>query len=296
VQGTVFDKVIASPGDSSVKPDLDIQAPRACAGTKPGAVERAGRLLARLQAERLEGFEKSVKMSSGRLLGNRFLAGIPVARMGPEKLHAICTELDMPGDFLKRLMDEFAGADTVHFGFEEGSSGGIFKVYLEFWKRLNRAIDAQDETVLLHQAFKWDALDNSRRAVANYCCYPRLSREQTLLRIAGIYHGDTGHPSFRLVQQLVKLGATRTNNALMYLEVGEEGNLRASFDLNFHAAGIRLRDIEPQFIEMSRHYSLPASEFARLWSGIWPNILGHLSGGLSRDGEDFLTVYYAPAA
>lgn len=255
--------------------------------------ERAGRLLARLLTEPLEGYEKSFKMSAGRLLGNRFLVGIPAAQMVPSKLFAICDELDMPGDFRSPLQHELNGADTIHFGFEEGQGNGLFKLYLEYWSRLNRARAAGDESVLLHRAFKWDALDHSRRAVADYRCFLRLSREQTLQRIAGIYRDDA-HPAFGLARQLVGLAAARTSEKLMYLEVSEEGNPRASFDLNFHAADFKLREIEPQLIAMSRHYALPVEQFTALWRGIAEQTLGHLSGGLSRDGRDFMTIYYDP--
>lgn len=254
---------------------------------------RAGRLLARLLTEPLEGYEKSFKMSAGRLLGNRFLVGIPAAQMAPPKLFALCDELDMPDDFHSRLQRELGGADTIHFGFEEGQGSGLFKLYLEYWKRLDSARAGGEESVLLHRAFKWDALDHSRRAVADYRCFLRLSREQTLQRIAGIYRDDA-HPAFGLARQLVGLAATRTSEKLMYLEVSEEGNPRASFDLNFHAADFKLREIEPQLIAMSRHYALPAEEFAGLWRGIADQTLGHLSGGLSRDGRDFMTIYYDP--
>lgn len=271
-----------------------LSGPMSAAGREAVApAERAGRLLARLQTEPLEGYEKSFKMSAGRLLGNRFLVGIPAAQMTPSKLFAICGELDMPGDFLSRLRDELGGTDTIHFGFEEGPGSGLFKLYLEYWNRLDGARAGGEESVLLHRAFKWDALDHGRRAVADYRCFLRLSREQTLQRIAGIYRDDA-HPAFGLARQLVALAAARTSEKLMYLEVSEEGNPRASFDLNFHAADFRLREIEPQLIAMSRHYALPAAQFAGLWSGIAERTLGHLSGGLSRDGRDFMTIYYDP--
>lgn len=270
-----------------------LSGPMSAPGRDAAAAARAGRLLARLQAEPLEGYEKSFKMSAGRLLGNRFLVGIPAAQMAAPKLFAICDELEMPGDFLLRLQNELGGADTIHFGFEESQGSGLFKLYLEYWNRLNRARAAGAESVLLHRAFKWDALDRSRRTVADYRCFLRLSREQTLQRIAAIYRDDA-HPAFGLARQLVSLAAARTSEKLMYLEVSEEGNPRASFDLNFHAAEFKLRELEMQLTAMSRHYALPAEQFAALWRGIAERTLGHLSGGLSRDGRDFMTIYYDP--
>jgi len=258
------------------------------------AAERAGRLLAWLLTQRLEGYEKSFKMSAQTLLQNRYLAGLPVDRLPPARLLEICRELGMPDEFMARLQHDLPGADTIHFGFEEGTRSGIFKIYLEYWQRWNEARARGDESILLHQAFKWDALDSSKRTVASYTCFPRLSREQVMQKIAGIYSGDTAHASYGFAKDLVGLAATRTNNQLMYLEVSEEDNPRASFDLNFHAADLKLHDIQPQVMEMSRHYSIPPAQLACLWGGVATKTLGHLSGGLSRDGQDFLTIYYDP--
>jgi hypothetical protein len=264
------------------------------AGTVPSAADRAGRLFSWLQTQPLEGYERSFKLCAGRLLANRFLMGIPVERIAPPGLFEICHELAMPDRFIERVKAELPGANTVHFGFEEGNGGGIFKLYLEYWNRLNPARERGDDSVLLHRAYKWDALDGERSMVANYRCFLRLSREQTLSRIAAIYGGETDHPAFGFVDRLVALACTRTDEKLMYLEVSEEQNPRASFDLNFHAAGLKLGEIEPQLMAMCRHHEVPAEQFALLWQGIATRTLGHLSGGSSRDGEDFMTIYYDP--
>ncbi|MDK9705249.1 MAG: hypothetical protein OEL20_19160 [Sulfuritalea sp.] len=275
-------------------PQGRLNGPRPPAGATPGAAERAGRLLAWLLTQRLEGYEKSFKMSPQTLLHNRYLAGLPADRLPPARLFEICRELGMPDVFLARLQSDLSGADTIHFGFEEGSHSGIFKIYLEYWKRWNDARIKGDESILLHEAFKWDAQDGSKRTVANYTCFPRLSRQQVMQRIAGIYNCDTAHASYGFVKDLVRLAATRSNEQLMYLEVSEEGKPRASFDLNFHAAGLKLADIRHQVAKMFRHYAIPPAQLACLWGGVATKPLGHLSGGLSRDGQDFLTLYYDP--
>lgn len=260
----------------------------------PDPAKRAEMLKAWLLAQPLEGYEKSLKMSEKSLLDKRFLAGMPVTKLPPAQLFALCGKLDMPADLVRRLNDDLAGADTVHFGYEQGNDSAIFKLYLEYWKRLDPALAAGDESFVLHQAFKWDALDSTRRTVATYRCFPRLVREQILQRIAGLYVGQTDHPSFVLAARLMDLVATRNGEPPMYLEVSEENNPRASFDLNFHAAELKLADIEASAMDMAQRYSIPPSQFLTAWNGIAAKTLGHLSGGLSRDGQDFLTIYYDP--
>lgn len=264
------------------------------AGATQDAADRAGRLLSWLQGQGLEGYEKSFKLSAQGLFANRFLGGLAAGQLPLDRLVQVCNDIGTPKEFMTRLGQEFSGADSVHFGFEEGHDSAIFKIYLEYWKRLNPARRRRDESVLLHRAFKWDALDPKRCTVASYTCFPCLSREQTMGRIAGIYQGAVAHPSCELARQLMRLAATRSSEQLMYLEVGEEGNPRASFDLNFHAADLKLAEIGVPLMEITRSYSIPPERFAALWGRIKSKTLGHLSGGLSRDGQDFLTVYYDP--
>lgn len=271
-----------------------LKVPNPAAEAMQDAADRAGRLLSWLHGQGLEGYEKSFKLSAQGLFENRFLGGLAAGQLPLVRLIEVCNELNMPKELLARLKQEFSGADSVHFGFEQGHDSAIFKLYLEYWTRLNPARQRRAESVLLHRAFKWDALDPRRRTVASYTCFPCLSREQTLDRIAGIYRAAVAHPSCELARQLIRLAATRSNEQLMYLEVSEEGNPRASFDLNLHAAELRLAEIETPLMEIARGYSIPPEQFAALWGRIKGKALGHLSGGLSRDGQDFMTIYYDP--
>jgi hypothetical protein len=43
---------------------------------------------------------------------------------------------------------------------------------------------------------------------------------------------------------------------------------------------------------MRRHYSIPSGEFDHLFEQVGDKIFGHLSGGIDREGKDFLTTYY----
>lgn len=260
----------------------------------PTVAERARLLLAYLLTLPLEGYEKSFKMSERSLLDQRYLVGIDVDRLSREQVFDICRKLEMPQAFLARLNEELALADTLHFGFEQGEGSAIFKLYCEYWRRLDAARTRGDESLVLHRAFKWDALDSGRYAVATYRCFPGLSTEQTMQRIARIYPGQVDHPVAELARWLLQQFANHSAAPAMYLEVAEAENPRASFDLNLHAADLKLATIGPQLMAQAERYSLPAAQFESLWQGLAAKILGHLSGGTSRDGVDFLTIYYDP--
>lgn len=260
----------------------------------PTVAERARLLLAYLLTLPLEGYEKSFKMSERSLLDQRYLVGIDVDRLSPEQVFDICRKLEMPQAFLARLNEELALADTLHFGFEQGEGSAIFKLYFEYWRRLDAARARGDESLVLHRAFKWDALDSDRFAIATYRCFPGLSAEQTMQRISRLYPGQADHPIAELARWLLQQFANHSAAPAMYLEVAEADNPRASFDLNLHAANLKLATIGPQLLAQAERYALPAAQFESLWQALAAKTLGHLSGGTSRDGRDFLTIYYDP--
>lgn len=122
---------------------------------------------------------------------------------------------------------------------------------------------------------------------------PMLSVDEILDRIDVIYQYDGNTDAAETIHRIVKFAASLGDaRKFRYLEVGEEGNPRNSFDINFYAAGLRLNDIRP-YIEMkSRAFSISDEQIARLYRLDGHKPFGHLSGGISRDGADFLTVYY----
>lgn len=260
----------------------------------PTAPERARLLLAYLLTLPVEGYEQSFKMSEGSLLDQRYLVGIDVDRLQREHVFDICRKLDMPQAFLASLDRELDLADTLHFGFEQGEGSAIFKLYFEYWRRLDAARVRGDESVVLHRAFKWEAHDTGRHAVATYRCFPGLSTEQAMQRIARLYPGQADHPVAALAHGLLQQMADHGAAPAMYLEVAEADNSRASFDLNLHAADLKLATIGPQLMAQAVRYALPPAQFDSLWHGLATKTLGHLAGGTSRDGRDFLTIYYDP--
>lgn len=260
-------------------------------GTPAG---EGGLLLQLLKGRRLEGFEKSFKMANGTLLCNRYLLGIHRNDATPASLCELCERLAMPAPQLAAFRENLPGANTVHFGFEGHASGGMYKVYLEYAGRLpGTHAGGGTAPVLLHLAYKWDALDRSKCTVAKYVCHPRLSTAGILARLADLYSGHANRRSFEAARGIIEFAASRTREALMYLEVSEEGNPRSSFDINLHEAGLRLQDIDHWLSALRLHFSIPPDRFERMFAQVSAANLGHVSGGISREGGDFMTVYYA---
>jgi non-ribosomal peptide synthetase component F len=83
---------------------------------------------------------------------------------------------------------------------------------------------------------------------------------------------------------------------LQFLEVGEEGNERRSFDLNLYDAGLTLRDAQAPLARLRQHYGVRPGQYQALYDQVSARRLGHIAGGLHRAGESFATVYYGVEA
>jgi len=242
------------------------------------------------------GYERSFKMLEYTLLANRFLLGINTRDLPPERLLDVCRRLDMPAQYVESFQAHLADANLVFLGFEDNEPDCLYKVYLEFWEKVTSDIHSKSdkqEPVLLHLGFKWNADDNMQRAVARYMCYPLLPVESILQRLSKVYEGHEDNSSLRIVEDLITFAGSRgAGSSFIYVEVGEENYPRRSFDINLYKAKLRLKEIASSLSRMREHYAIPAGRFERLYQLVGDKRFGHLAGGLNRDGEDFLTVYY----
>jgi len=194
----------------------------------------------------------------------------------------------MPEAFIAQFDAMLAEANTVGFGFEHGTC----KVYLEFWEQLVRRLQREPANVdpaLLFLGFKW--APRGAAAIARYTCYPLLSIQGIRRRLDALY--DERSPSVQAAGEILELAARRIGaDSFVYVEAAEEGNPRKSFDLNFYKAGLRVDELRPALSALAGRYALAGHSLESILAGAGERTFGHLSGGLGRQGEDFLTVYY----
>jgi len=275
----------ASPAGTTQSAATDADAPRA-----------ARPMLAQVRALNVGfGFEKSFKLSAQSLLDERVILGVRTALADPLALLKICREIGMPQAQLAQFEARLPESNTVGFGFEGNARGGGFKVYLEFWDRLRARIQQDPgnvEPALLFLGFKWDARGAKDGILARYTCYPRLSVKGILRRLAALYGDDS--PSAAAAREIIALAQARIarDDSFVYVEAEEEGNPRRSFDLNLYKAGLRVADLQLPLSRLCESYSISKAQFESLLKECAARPFGHLSGGLGREGEDFLTVYY----
>jgi hypothetical protein len=244
-------------------------------------------------------FEHSFKMSFQKLLWDRFLIFLDKTDLGQvphRKILYVCKQLDMPDDFRTIFKERLPQANPIDFGFEGGDKHCVYKVYLDFlsqWKK--KAANHTDnlKPFLMFIGFKWNAQDNTQKALTKYTWHPSLAYEDIRLRLSNIFEKAKSSKGLELVIDLLGLIAGKTpHDKIYYLDVTEEHSPRRSFDLNAYSAEIQLEELYPLLKKIVRHYSIPADQFFNLYSPVKHKRFGHISGGIDRDGNDFLTIYF----
>lgn len=271
---------------------------RAPAASHDSADRHADRLVSLIEGLAVGyGFERSVRLTHGQLLDNRFLMSVHKQDLhgdADSTIQDVLDRLAMPRE-LRALADQhLRAARLVHFGFERGDRDCVYKVYLEFpdWLKDPEVGPQVAAGRLLHMAFKWNVAAPSAQAVARYVAHPGISFDDAWLRIRGILQHSDGS-AVTIAQELLCLAQQRlAGEGLLYLDVSEDGQPRRSFDVNLYRAALTVDMIRPIVERMGRRYAISPRRLRAWLDGAAGRCFGHLSGGIHRDGQDFFTIYY----
>ena len=93
--------------------------------------------------------------------------------------------------------------------------------------------------------------------------------------------------------EILKMCENRIPNRLMwYLDVTEEGTPRLSFDIKTYRARLQLRHLQPLLRDACKYFNIPKQQFEAYLDTVKDHKFGHLSCGIGRDGEEYLTIYH----
>jgi tryptophan halogenase len=241
-------------------------------------------------------YERSFRMSVGSLQSNRFLLTVNASDIPGDARQtalAVCDQMGMPPIQLQAAMEHFGMANAVHFGFEGDSGSVICKLYLEraVPSAEARRAHATGEPVLLHLSYKWDLL-RGEHVTTRYLWHPLLTQEEIALRIGHVCRAGSTEARDIALDFLRLASGSADAETLQYLEVEELENDRRSFDLNLYNAKLSVKDAQAQLQRMRGHFGLRPGQFQALYDQIKAMSLGHLAGGVHRNGKDFFNVYY----
>ncbi len=241
-------------------------------------------------------YERSFQMSEGSLRSNRFLLSVNAADIPGDKMEsalAVCDRMGMPSAQRETAAAHFAMAKCVHFGFEGDAQSMICKLYLERAVPQEEAVKSHGscEPALLHLAFKW-SLMRAESVTTKYVWRPLIKADEIARRIGEIYR-DGPNESRAIATDFLSLAAgAAAAETLQYLEVEEAENARRSFDLNVYNAKLQIRDAQNLLHRMRAHFNIRPGQFQALYDQIKSLSLGHLAGGVHRNGADFFNLYY----
>jgi hypothetical protein len=193
---------------------------------------------------------RSFKIFKKTMLGNRFLLTMAKNDIKPKPKEAIleiCERTNMPSQLLKASEHYLEDANYVHFGFEEGENACIYRVYLEFWTTWENEIDkrpGRSDPFLFGVGLKWDALDNTNRALTKYTWYPSISLENMRKRLSSIYEGPDYEKPLNIATEILEVALSSTSHdRFLYIEAGDENSPRRSFDINIYKARVQLGEL-----------------------------------------------------
>lgn len=271
---------------------------RAARAAPDGAGEKAA-LLLRLVSELGVPFqhERSFRMTREALHANRFLLSVDrkgITGDARARVLDIGQRLHMPEAARVEAVARFDTATCVHFGFEGDAGRVVVKLYLERAVPPEEARRARQrgEPALLHVAFKWEP-DSGSHVTTEYLWHPSLSATEIAARLEQHVYRGGEKGSREIAQAVLEVAAGRVRaEELQYLEVQEPGNGRRSFDLNLYNARLLVKDVQRELYGMRERYGIRPGQFQALYDQIKGKVLGHLAGGVHRDGRDFFNLYY----
>lgn len=263
---------------------------------QPALADGCARLL-QVIAQRgvAHGIEDSLKFSvRDGLVARRLLVGVRSADLPWAGFLSLVEELGLPAGHAASLQSAFARSSALGLAVEDRGARTLWKVYLEFWDEVRAAVrtSGSREPRLMHLGLKWEEGPAQRLERAHYTCHPLLTHHDILARLKALYGEDQTMPGYTAARRIVKACAARwPTMPLIYLEAGEEGNPRRSFDINCYRTELRLPDVLLPLQSAGEGLGIDAEAVADALAGLGDARLGHLSGGIDRHGGEFLSLY-----
>jgi hypothetical protein len=243
------------------------------------------------------GLERSIKLTPGRLDRERCLLSVGRSAFGEppqSKLLDAARALGLPEPFVEELAASAAEADVIHFGYEADGGRGIYKIYCEYASKVRRAMaEGQGLPTLVHLAFKWVPDKADSHAVTRYSWVPCRTIGDLEDRLRLLLPLERAPNAHRCVFELLsRASAVADPREFLLMEVEERGNPRRSCDLNVYDAAMRVGQAIDLVEAAAAGLAVPKSEVQSAFAPVTDKMLGHLSGGVGRNGEEFVTVYF----
>ena len=246
----------------------------------------ANRLYLQMRSLPLSGCERSFKMLDSTLLEERFLAGLACSQIALEDVEFIAAALNAPANFIAELRRQWPQAQFFHMGFEQGARDATYKLYLEF----------QSSEMPLYIGYKWNPEAQQQQSISHY---KTLATPSTLRDALRAFYDPANAEVLRIILGILHMAEEkcRARNDVtppLLLQVQDTESPRKSFDLNLYESELRIAELAPLLTQLGMHFKVSQEKSENLLKRTGNDLLGHLSGGIDRNGNAFLTIYHAP--
>lgn len=252
------------------------------------------------------GLERSIKISREGLDNDRYLLSVGRPAFGEppqDKLLQAARTLRVPDAFLEGLKTSVRDADVIHFGYEGANGRSIYKIYCEYASSVRgvmanaKVAGAKAAPTLVHLAYKWSPDDPNSRAITRYTWIPCQTGDELEKRLRLLLPQDRAPNAHKCIYSLLaRIFASADPTDVMLMEVEEPDNPRRSCDLNVYDAQMRVHQVVDLVRAVAAGLSVPQREVEMAFANTANRMLGHLSAGVDRRGEEFLTVYFGVEA
>ncbi len=261
----------------------------------PWRAQQAALPFALVQAWNLPcAYERSVKLSHGKMLSNRFLIALSASQVTRAHVEMACQHMSLAVDVCRVIEKHWRRAAMFMLGFEETALGVVFKVYLELrryrmelpcshvgWKQLVREPQTDPDSQPSHG-----------KLACRVAHYRPLRHKWLVARLAQLsHHDDDSEPSASVLREVLRASQSHLRQ-LICLQVSEASG-RRSYDWNVYAANLRIADFAEPIVALADQYKIERSNIDRWLNLCGQSILGHIAAGQDDTGKDFLTLYYS---
>jgi hypothetical protein len=95
---------------------------------------------------------------------------------------------------------------------------------------------------------------------------------------------------------LSRMTGFANSGELLLMEVEEPPNPRRSCDLNVYDAGLRMHEIADLIDATLHDFAVSQARGRTVFDRAGERALGHISAGIGRDGQEFVTIYFGVEA
>ncbi len=231
--------------------------------------------------------ESSVKIYAGHFSEERFLLSVSRSCLTPgcrKKILAWLLDRHFPEAGRVWFERSWGQAQFLHFGYEQLGRTVMLKVYFEYAKSFYHYLqDPTKGSTLVFDALKWSQRGES---VLTQYRHKTFSTESCLWQQLG-----TAEEALKPLLQRVFTAVPLEDSYV--LEVTEPDNPRASLDINCYDARLTVSQLSTELLAACLFKGATQSRIELLLSKQSNRFLGHVSTGMSRSGQDFMTLYFS---